>query len=123
MKSVLEVNADNWEREVLQSSILVVVDFWHHRCPWCKMLDPIYDEVSEEYEGKIKFAKLNVLESHENQHIAIKYGVMGTPTLVFFCEGRPIQGMVGFIPKERLKKMLDDLVDKYRECAEKSTRL
>lgn len=123
MRSVLDVNADDWEREILQSDTLVVVDFWHEQCPWCKRLEPIYSEVSEEYEGKVKFAKLNVLKSQENQHIAVKYGIMSTPTLIFFCDGRPIETVTGFQPKERLRQLVDDVIDKHRECIEKSTEL
>ncbi|UCE15440.1 MAG: thioredoxin fold domain-containing protein [Candidatus Bathyarchaeota archaeon] len=121
MHSVSDVNADNWEKEVLQADTLVVVDFWHDQCPWCKRLEPIYSEVSEEYRGKVKFSKLNVLTSSENQQVAVKYGVMGTPTLVFFCDGRPIETVVGFQPKERLKQLVDDVIDKHRDCIEKST--
>lgn len=123
MRSVLDVNADNWETEVLQSDTLVVVDFWHENCPWCLRLDPIYSEVSEEYKKKVKFAKLNVLSSPENQHLAAKYGVMGTPTLVFFCDRRPIETAVGFQPKDRLKQLIDELVDKHKECIRRSTEL
>ncbi|MFB0513997.1 MAG: thioredoxin family protein [Candidatus Bathyarchaeia archaeon] len=123
MHSVLDVNADTWGTEILQSDTLVVVDFWHEQCPWCKRLDPIYSEVSEEYENKVKFAKLNVLESDENQQIAVKYGIMGTPTLIFFCDGRPIETVTGFQPKERLKQLADDVIDKHRDCLEKSTAL
>ncbi len=123
MHSVLDVNADTWETEILQSDTLVVVDFWHEQCPWCKRLDPIYSAVSEEYKNKVKFAKLNVLESNENQQIAVKYGIMGTPTLIFFCDGRPIETVAGFQPKERLKLLVDDVIDKHRDCLEKSTVL
>ena len=123
MHSVLDVNADDWKREVLQSNTLVIVDFWHEQCPWCKSLNPIYSEVSEEYEGKVKFVKLNALASHENQHLAVQYGIMGTPTLVFFCDGRPVETVTGFQPKERLKQLVDDVIDKHRECIEKSTEL
>ena len=72
MKSVLDVNANNWEQEVLQSDILTVVDFWHDRCPWCLRLNPIIDDVAREYEGKIKFVKLNVLKVSANREIAIR---------------------------------------------------
>lgn len=123
MHSVLEVNADSWEREILQSDTLVVVDFWHEQCPWCIRLEPIYNEVSKEYGDKVKFAKLNVLASGENQRIAAKFGIMGTPTLVFFCDGRPIETVAGFQPKERLKQLVDDVISKHRECIEKSTVL
>lgn len=86
-------------------------------------LDPVYSEVSEEYKNKVKFAKLNIFKSHENQRIAFKYGVMGTPTLIFFCDGRPIESVAGFQPKERLRQLVDDVVDKHRECLKKSTKL
>ena len=123
MSEVLDVSAGDWEKEILKSDTLVLVDFWHERCPWCKRLEPIYKEVAKEYEDKVKFAKLNVLESQENRDIAVKYGIMGTPTLVFFCEGRPIEVVAGFQPKERLKQLVDDMIDKHRECIEKSTEL
>lgn len=71
----------------------------------------------------MKFAKINVLSSHENQHVAVEYGVMGTPTLIFFCDGRPVGTAVGFQPKERLKQLVDDMIEKYRECIDKSTEL
>lgn len=123
MPSVLEVNADDWEKEVLQADTLVVVDFWHNQCPWCIRLEPIYSEVSKEYKGKVKFSKLNVLSSSENQQVAVKYGVMGTPTLVFFCDGRSIEAVTGFQPKERLKQLVDNVIDKHRDCLKKSTVL
>ena len=123
MHSVLDVNADDWEKEVLQLDTLVVVDFWHNQCIWCKRLAPIYSEVSEEYKNKVKFAKLNVLANHENQQIGVKYGIMGTPTLVFFCDGRPIESATGFQPKERLKQLIDDVISKHQECIKQSTKL
>jgi len=123
MHSVVDIDADGWEREVLQSDTLVVVDFWHNQCIWCKRLEPIYSEVSEEYKNKVKFAKLNVLAGHENQQIGVKYGIMGTPTLVFFCDGRPIESVTGFQPKERLKQLIDDVISKYQECIKQSTEL
>ncbi len=123
MGSVLELNADNWEREVIKSDILVVVDFWHERCSWCIKLNPVFEEVSEEYKGRVKFAKLNVLESSVKREIALKYGVMGTPTLKFFCNERAVGETVGFKPKENLKKILEDVLAKHQECVKQSTEL
>ena len=123
MKSVLDVNANNWEQEVLQSDILTVVDFWHDRCPWCLRLNPVIDEVAKEYGGKIKFVKLNVLKVSANREIAIRYGIMSTPTLLFFCEGRPVGQALGFMPKENLMGLLDDMFAKHRECLKHSTEL
>lgn len=123
MESVLEADASNWEQEVLQSDMLTVVDFWHHRCPWCIKLNPIFNEVAEEYKDKIKFVKLNVLENPNNQQVAIQHGIMSTPTLMFFCEGRPVGQALGFMPKKHLKKLIDDMLEKHRECINQSTEL
>lgn len=123
MRSVLEVEANDWEQEVLESDILTVVDFWHQHCPWCLRLNPLFAELAGEYKGRIKFVKLNVLGGPSNRQIAIRYGVMGTPTLVFFCMGRPVEEVVGFMPKERLKKILDDVLEMHRECIKQSTEL
>lgn len=119
----MDLNADNWEQEVLKSDILTVVDFWHDRCPWCRQLNPIFDEVSEEYKGEVKFIKLNVLEAPANRQIAIRHGIMSTPTLMFFCEGRPVSQALGSMPKEHLKKLVDDVLQKHRECIKRSTKL
>ena len=123
MEKVMNMNAKNWEQEVLKSDTLTVVDFWHNRCPYCVMLSPIYDELAEEYRGKIKFVRLNILEDPDNREIALRYGVMGTPTLVFFCEGRTVGQVVGFMPKEQLRKEVDDVIEKHKECIRQSTEL
>lgn len=123
MGTVLEVTAGDWEQEVLKSDILTVVDFWHDRCPWCLRLNPIFNEVAEEHKDKIKFVKLNVLENPANRELAIRHGIMSTPTLMFFCEGRPVGQVLGFMPKEHLKKLIGDMLEKHRECVNQSTEL
>lgn len=120
MERVFTVNADNWEKEILKSDTLAVVDFWHLQCPWCLKLNPIYSEVAEEIEN-VKFAKLNVFEPSENRTVAGKYGIMSTPTLVFFCEGKPVQTVVGFHPKRELKNLVYGVAEKHRECLKKSS--
>ena len=123
MINVHEVTAETWEKEVLQSSILAVVDFWHESCLWCKKLDPIFREVAEEYSNKAKFISFNVLASSDSQQIAIEYGILSVPTIGFFCEKRPVQIVVGFKQKEELKKLIDDVITKHKECFESSTEL
>jgi len=123
VSSVLDVNAGDWEKEVLKSDVLTIVDFWHEKCPWCKRLEPIYREVAEEYESRVKFTRLNVFASHENQHIAMHYGVMSTPTLILFCDGRPIVGTVGAPAKDRLKQLVEETLNNHKECLKKSTQL
>jgi len=123
MSNVLDVDAESWEEEVLQSDILTVVDFWHERCPWCIMLNPIFEEVAEEYKGRIKFVRFNVLRSPRNRDIALRNGVMGTPTIAFYCSGRYLGSIVGFVPKEHLKHTIEDMMNRYRECIKQSTKL
>ncbi|MCW4034904.1 MAG: thioredoxin family protein, partial [Candidatus Bathyarchaeota archaeon] len=82
-EEIEETNALEWKKRVLEAKRLTVVEFWHQQCPHCQTVEPIYGELSEEYGSKLKFTKLNVLDSPENQQIAAKYGVMGTPTFLF----------------------------------------
>jgi thioredoxin 1 len=121
--SVVEANSSNWNQEILKSSMLTAVYFWHERCPWCIRLNPIFNEIVEEYDGKINFAKLNVLESSENQELATSQGVMGTPTLMFFCQGRPLGQTVSFMPIEELEKVLENMLGRYKYCLKQSSDL
>jgi thioredoxin 1 len=123
MERPIELNVDSWEKEISQSSRLTVVYFWHQQCPWCIRLTPIFDKISEEYAGNIKFAKLNILESPTNQEIATNLGIMSTPTLMFFCNGRPVGQTVGLMSKEELGKILDDMLGRYKTCIRQSTDL
>ncbi|MEM1581054.1 MAG: thioredoxin domain-containing protein [Candidatus Bathyarchaeia archaeon] len=123
MLSVLEVNAEDWEKEVLQSDVLTVVDFWHERCPWCIRLNPVFEEVAEEFKDKVRFVRFNVLKNPRNREIAIRNGVMGTPTVAFYCSGRYLGSIVGFIPKDHLKHAIEDIMERYKECVKQSTKL
>jgi len=121
MTSVLEVNASNWVQEVLESDVLTLVDFWHDHCPWCLRLNPIFEEVAEEYKGRVKFVKMNALANLENRQLAINLGIMSTPTLVFFCNNRPLEAIIGFKSKDQLKNALDEMIAKHKECVKQST--
>jgi len=117
---ILEVNSQNWESEVLQSEILVLVEFWHVGCQSCKEFNPIFIQVAKEKKNQLKFVKLNVLSNANNRALAIKYGLTSTPTLIFFCNGKPIATRVernGFETKERLKQLIDKM---KRECLDKN---
>ncbi len=120
---IMETNVENWEKEVLKSDGLVLVEFWHPQCPYCRVLEPVFVELSREYKGKLKFARFNVLESSENQELAARYGILGTPTLKFFCQGRPLQDIVGALTKDYLQQGIEFAIKKHRECAEGSTPL
>lgn len=122
-ESITATNMANWQEEVLDAKKLVVVMFWHQQCLYCKMLDPVYAELSREYMGKLKFAKFDVLDSPENEALAARYGVMGTPTLMFFCQGRPVQDFVGALTKDYVQQGIEFALKKHQECAQKSTPL
>ena len=116
---ILEVNSQNWESEVLQSEMLVLVEFWHTSCQSCKEFNPIFTQVAKEKNNQLKFVKLNVLSNVENRTLAIKYGLTSTPTLIFFCNGKPIATRIkrdGFETKERLKQLIDKMKS---ECSDK----
>jgi thioredoxin 1 len=120
-EKIVIANVANWQAEILEAKKLVVVMFWHQQCPYCKVLEPIFVEFSKEYGGKLKFARFNVLESPENEALAARYGVMGTPTLMFFCQGRPIQDFVGALTKDYVQQGIEFALKKHQECAQKST--
>lgn len=103
------VTSATWEQEVLKAPGLVLVDFWAVWCGPCKMVAPIVDEISKEYEGRLKVLKLN---SDENADIAGKYRVMGIPTLLFFRDGQAVDQIVGAVPKTQLKIKVDSLLAK-----------
>jgi len=84
VKVVIEVNKDNFEEEVLKSDLPVVVDLWSPKCGPCLALMPQVEELAKEYEGKIKFCKLNVAE---NRRLVISLRVMGVPTFLFYKGG------------------------------------
>ncbi len=103
--SVIEVNEENFEKEVLQSQTPVIVDVWAEWCGPCRMYSPVVDEISKEYEGKIKFVKLN---ADEAQRIDAQYGIMSIPTTLLIINGKLKAQTVGAIPKSMLKKWIDE---------------
>lgn len=118
---IRELNADMFSQEI-RSEKPTVVDFWHEQCSWCQRLNPIYEELSDEYD-KVVFAKLNVRASHKNMHIAQLYGIMGTPTMKVFCNGREVGEIIGFREKEHLRQELDNIVANSGRCLEQSEEL
>ena len=123
LKPLVDVDAEDWETRVLESREPVLVDFWHDACVWCKRLEPELTEVAKDFYPKLKFARLNVLSSDSNTQLGQKYGIMGTPTLILFCNGRVIEQLVGYRPKDRLRRELQDMVDNYQDCFKQSTPL
>ncbi|MCK4927422.1 MAG: thioredoxin [Candidatus Aenigmarchaeota archaeon] len=101
---VLKIDNENFEKEVLRSDIPVIVDFWAEWCGPCKILGPIFEKISEEYEGKLKFVKMNV---DENQDIAGKFSIQGIPSMLIFNKGEEAERLVGALPETLLKEKID----------------
>jgi len=103
---------ENWEGEVLNSNIPVIVDFWAEWCMPCHMMAPVVEEVAREYEGKIKVGKLNV---DQNRETARKYNIMGIPTLLFFNGGKVIDKIVGVAPKRVVEDKIKNMLKMHKE--------
>lgn len=105
--NIVYVNNGNFQKEVIQSSQPVVVDFYADWCGPCRMISPIMEQIADDYEGRVKIAKLNV---DENEATASQYRVMGIPTLVFFKDGKEVKRLVGVHPKPHITAVLNDLM-------------
>ncbi|HSF00707.1 MAG TPA: thioredoxin [Nitrososphaeraceae archaeon] len=103
--SVLPVNNESWEKEVLRSQLPVFVDFWAEWCGPCRMVGPAVAQLSKSLDGKVKIVKLNV---DENQEIAVKYGIHSIPSLLLFKDGNEIARTVGAAPKEAYQKFIEE---------------
>ena len=104
MAKPVEVNDENFEAEVENADTPVVVDFWAVWCGPCRIIAPIVEELAEEYDGKVKFSKLNVDDSPA---VSMKYGIRSIPTLLVFKDGKPIDQIVGAVPKREVQKRVD----------------
>ncbi len=101
---IVHVTDDNFESEVLQSSEPVLVDYWAEWCGPCKMIAPVLDEIANEYEGRVKIAKLNI---DDNPNTPPRYGIRGIPTLMLFKDGEVEATKVGAVSKSQLTAFID----------------
>ncbi|MDD2751699.1 MAG: thioredoxin [Candidatus Omnitrophica bacterium] len=102
--SVLHLTDSDFKKEVLESSLPVVVDFWAPWCGPCKAIGPIVEELAKEYQKKVKVAKINI---DEHGATATRYGVMSIPTVMFFKNGKIVEQVVGAISKSEFKKKIE----------------
>jgi thioredoxin 1 len=107
MSSVLAVADDSFDREVLQSTTPVLIDFWAPWCGPCRAIAPIVEELAKEYAGKLKVVKMNV---DENPQTPSRYGVRGIPNLILFQGGQVKEQIIGAVPKTQLVKAITSVV-------------
>lgn len=106
---VTKLTKDNFESEVVKSDVPVIIDFYADWCGPCQMMGPVFEELSGEYEGKLKFVKLS---TEENPRVAEQFDVKGIPCLIVVNRGEEVDRIVGFNPKDQLRAKIDEIVGK-----------
>jgi thioredoxin len=101
--SVIELNKDNFEKEVMEAEVPVLIDFWANWCGPCRMMSPIIDKIAEEMGDKVKVCKVNVDENHE---LAEKYEIMTIPAFIIVKNGAETGRTIGVQPKEDILKLI-----------------
>lgn len=104
MSDPQEVTDAEFETVVLKSELPVLVDFWAPWCGPCRMVAPIVEELAEEYDGRVKFVKVN---TDDNVRTAVAYGIRSIPTLLVFKDGQQVEQVIGFRPKSDLQRSLE----------------
>ena len=107
MTKPIEVTDSNFEQEVINSDIPVIVDFWAIWCGPCKMIAPIMEEFASEYDGKVKITKLDV---DNNPNVAVKYGIRSIPTVLLFKDGKIIEQIIGAYPKSYFQDKISKIL-------------
>lgn len=103
----IKVDEQNFDKEVLQSHLPVLVDFWAEWCGPCKALGPVIEQLAGQYEGKLRVGKLNV---DENNNLAMQYGVMSIPTMKFFKDGKVVAELIGAQPKANIEEVIKTVI-------------
>ena len=108
MSKPFAVTDADFQEKVVNAEKPVLVDFWADWCVPCKMIAPIVDELADELDGQMEFAKVDV---DSNPETAISYGIRSIPALLVFKGGKPVEQIIGAVPKGQLKKKLDAVLD------------
>ncbi|MCK4387389.1 MAG: thioredoxin [Dehalococcoidia bacterium] len=110
MSKVIEVTDRNFDEEVLRSDIPTEVDFWAPWCGPCMIVSPTYDKLSEEYDGRMKFCKINV---DENPQTAVKYQIMSIPMQMYFASGQKVDEILGAVPEHTIRTMVEGILKNF----------
>jgi len=110
MSKIVQITDENFEEEVLNSDLPTEVDFWAPWCGPCQMVIPIYEKLSEEYEGRFKFCMINV---DENQRTAVKYQIMSIPMQKYFANGENVDEILGAVPEQTIRAMVEDILKRF----------
>ncbi len=110
MSKIIDITDRNFEEEVLNSDLPTEVDFWAPWCGPCKMVIPIYEKLSEEYEGRFKFCMINV---DENQQASMKYQIMSIPMQMFFVDGQKVDEILGAVPEQAIRSKVEEIIVRF----------
>lgn len=103
----MDITDKNFEEQVLQEKMPVLVDFWAPWCGPCRMMAPVLEKLAEKYKDKVHIKKMNV---DDNPLFASKYNIRSIPTIIVFKDGKPVSTQIGFVPAETLTKELDAVI-------------
>jgi len=105
--NIVTLTDQNFQTEVIENAVPVMVDFSAEWCGPCKMLAPVIEELADEYAGRIRVGKLDIDNNHQTPG---QYGIQGVPTLIIFQNGEPVKKFVGLISKDKISEALDELL-------------
>jgi thioredoxin 1 len=116
--TIEDISENNWEHKVENEKNPVFIMFYSPTCPHCHSIEPYFNQYADELKNDVLFYKMNI---SENQDIAQRFGILGTPTFIFYCHGKPVRSIVGSVYPSLLKKTVEEGLQTGSDCAKKTT--